>query len=187
MSSNKLQNIAKKFIDQNFYLGVAESCTGGLLAKKITDESGSSAWFDCGFITYSNEDEFSVTRDFSYATKGWNSSVMKWNNATETERIWNGFLADKSALMQLQGDQNVISKLTTDIVEDMPNLKVKPKDKVKPYPDEWTFSYKWHDRKDPRFDRGRWDFSRGEGSIAVFHGKPDPHDSEQDWVKENWK
>ena len=55
MSSNKLQNISKKFIDQNFYLGVAESCTGGLLAKKITDESGSSAWFDCGFITYSNE------------------------------------------------------------------------------------------------------------------------------------
>jgi nicotinamide-nucleotide amidase len=54
MSSNKLQNISKKFIDQNFYLGVAESCTGGLLAKKITDESGSSAWFDCGFITYSN-------------------------------------------------------------------------------------------------------------------------------------
>ena len=55
MSSNKLQNIAKKFIDQNYLLSVAESCTGGLLAKKITDESGSSAWFDCGFITYSNE------------------------------------------------------------------------------------------------------------------------------------
>ena len=55
MSSNKLQNIAKKFNDQNFLLSVAESCTGGLLAKKITDESGSSAWFDCGFITYSNE------------------------------------------------------------------------------------------------------------------------------------
>lgn len=55
MSSNKLQNIAKKFIDQNFLLSVAESCTGGLLAKKITDEPGSSAWFDCGFITYSNE------------------------------------------------------------------------------------------------------------------------------------
>ena len=139
------------------------------------------------FITYSKEDEFSVTRDFSYATKGWNSSVMKWNNATETERIWDGFIADKSRFMQLQGDQNVISALTTDIIEDMPNLKVKPKDKVKPYPDEWTFSYKWHDRKDPRFDRGRWDFARGEGSIAVFHGKPDPHDSEQDWVKENWK
>lgn len=55
MSSNKIQNISKKFIDQNFLLGVAESCTGGLFAKKITDESGSSSWFDCGFITYSNE------------------------------------------------------------------------------------------------------------------------------------
>ena len=55
MSSNMLQNISKKFIDQNFLLGVAESCTGGLLAKKITDESGSSSWFDCGFVTYSNE------------------------------------------------------------------------------------------------------------------------------------
>ena len=60
MSSNKLQNIAKKFIDQNFLLSVAESCTGGLLAKKITDESGSSAWFDCGFITYSNESKTTI-------------------------------------------------------------------------------------------------------------------------------
>ena len=63
------------------------------------------------FITYSNEDEFSVTRDFSYATKGWNSSVMKWNNATETERIWNGFLADKWHSCNCKVDQNVISKL----------------------------------------------------------------------------
>ena len=89
--------------------------------------------------------------------------------------------------MQLQGDQNVVTELTSDIVEDMPNLKVKPKDKVKPYPDEWTFSYKWHDRVDPRYDRGRWDFARGEGSIAVFHGQPNPHEADQDWVKNNWK
>ena len=139
------------------------------------------------FITFSMMDEFSVTRDFSYPTKGWNSSVMKWNNAIETDRIWNKFLEKKSKYMQLQGDQNAITALTSDIVENMPNLKVKPKDKVKPYPDTWTFSYKWHDRIDPRFDRGRWDFARGEGSIAVFHGKPNPHESDQDWVKNNWK
>ena len=33
----------------------AESCTGGWVAKLITDIAGSSAWFDRGFVTYSNE------------------------------------------------------------------------------------------------------------------------------------
>lgn len=33
----------------------AESCTGGLIAKTCTDLAGSSAWFERGFVTYSNE------------------------------------------------------------------------------------------------------------------------------------
>ncbi|MDX5629867.1 MULTISPECIES: nicotinamide-nucleotide amidase [unclassified Brenneria] len=33
----------------------AESCTGGWLAKAITDVAGSSGWFDYGFVTYSNQ------------------------------------------------------------------------------------------------------------------------------------
>lgn len=33
----------------------AESCTGGLIAKTITDYAGSSSYLDCGFVTYSNE------------------------------------------------------------------------------------------------------------------------------------
>jgi competence/damage-inducible protein CinA C-terminal domain len=36
-------------------LASAESCTGGWIAKVITDTPGSSAWFDRGFVTYSNE------------------------------------------------------------------------------------------------------------------------------------
>lgn len=36
-------------------LALAESCTGGLVAKKITDVSGASECFECGFVTYSNE------------------------------------------------------------------------------------------------------------------------------------
>jgi nicotinamide-nucleotide amidase len=36
-------------------LAVAESCTGGLLAKLITDIPGSSRYFTCGWVTYSNE------------------------------------------------------------------------------------------------------------------------------------
>jgi nicotinamide-nucleotide amidase len=35
-------------------LATAESCTGGWIAKVMTDISGSSAWFERGFITYSN-------------------------------------------------------------------------------------------------------------------------------------
>lgn len=33
----------------------AESCTGGMIASLITDIAGSSAWFDRGFVTYSNQ------------------------------------------------------------------------------------------------------------------------------------
>ena len=35
-------------------LALAESCTGGGVAYAVTEIAGSSAWFDCGFITYSN-------------------------------------------------------------------------------------------------------------------------------------
>lgn len=31
-----------------------ESCSGGYLAKLLTDVPGSSQWFDCGYVTYSN-------------------------------------------------------------------------------------------------------------------------------------
>lgn len=39
---------------QGLVLATAESCTGGWLSKVITEVAGSSAWFDCGFVTYSN-------------------------------------------------------------------------------------------------------------------------------------
>ncbi len=36
-------------------LVTAESCTGGWIAKVVTDIAGSSAWFDCGMAVYSYE------------------------------------------------------------------------------------------------------------------------------------
>ncbi|MDR0775912.1 MAG: nicotinamide-nucleotide amidase [Azonexus sp.] len=36
------------------WLALAESCTGGWLAQVVTAIAGSSAWFDRGFVTYSN-------------------------------------------------------------------------------------------------------------------------------------
>ncbi len=35
-------------------LATAESCTGGGVSQAITEVAGSTAWFDCGFVTYSN-------------------------------------------------------------------------------------------------------------------------------------
>ncbi len=41
-------------------LAVAESCTGGSLAGLLTEIPGSSAWFNCGFVSYSNQSKFDL-------------------------------------------------------------------------------------------------------------------------------
>jgi len=46
--------LAKRLVDKAFTLAVAESCTGGMLAQQCTSMPGSSNWFECGFVTYSN-------------------------------------------------------------------------------------------------------------------------------------
>ncbi len=40
--------------EKGYLLATAESCTGGGVAQAITEIAGSSEWFDCGFIAYSN-------------------------------------------------------------------------------------------------------------------------------------
>ena len=47
-------------------LVTAESCTGGFVAKTLTDIAGSSQWFDCGYVTYSNA---AKTRDLGVAPR----------------------------------------------------------------------------------------------------------------------
>lgn len=48
------QQLANTLLQQQKQLAVAESCTGGWLAKCLTDIPGSSHWFERGFVTYSN-------------------------------------------------------------------------------------------------------------------------------------
>lgn len=50
-----LLQLAKALTQHGWMLATAESCTGGLIAAACTDLPGSSAWFDRGFVTYSNE------------------------------------------------------------------------------------------------------------------------------------
>ncbi|MBQ3524078.1 MAG: CinA family protein [Clostridia bacterium] len=49
------EKVVKVLNEKGFVLATAESCTGGLIAKRITDVSGSSAVFNCGIVSYSNE------------------------------------------------------------------------------------------------------------------------------------
>ncbi len=47
--------VVKMLKSRNLKVATAESCTGGLIAKRITDISGSSQIFECGIVSYANE------------------------------------------------------------------------------------------------------------------------------------
>ena len=143
---------------------------------------------DC-FFTYEEDSKVVLMRDFNLTTKGFNSSIMRFNNEIMTPCVWEPYQKEKKILDKLQGDQNVISQCIKQTPE---NYKV--------YPDDWTFSAKWYDRSNPRFKKSEWTFKHYPGAkVAVFHGKPDPlqladphpHESyDMDtiaWVKNHWK
>ena len=49
------QQLGERLKAEHLTLCTAESCTGGWIAKTLTDLAGSSAWFDCGMVAYSYE------------------------------------------------------------------------------------------------------------------------------------
>ncbi len=49
------RRLADRLLAKQLKLVTAESCTGGMIAAACTDLAGSSAWFERGFVTYSNE------------------------------------------------------------------------------------------------------------------------------------
>ena len=59
ISNKDLSKLAVKLgdslSDHKIKISAAESCTGGLFSKTITDVPGCSSWFDCSLVTYSNE------------------------------------------------------------------------------------------------------------------------------------
>lgn len=54
----ELEKLAERvglvLLERGEWLAAAESCTGGWVAQSVTAIAGSSAWFDRGFVTYSN-------------------------------------------------------------------------------------------------------------------------------------
>jgi len=127
------------------------------------------------FANWQDDNTFGITNDFT-GEEGFNSSIMKWNNINASTIIWENYFKDRPKWRKVNGDQDVI----TDLIKNQPILK--------PFPNEWTFSYKWYSRTKPRFHKTEWTFEQDlDAKVAVFHGKPDPHESNQEWVKKHWR
>jgi nicotinamide-nucleotide amidase len=52
--------VGEALVAKGWKLATAESCTGGLLARRITDVPGSSRYFERGFVTYSNRSKIEL-------------------------------------------------------------------------------------------------------------------------------
>ena len=127
------------------------------------------------FANWQDDNTFGITNDFT-GEEGFNSSIMKWNNINASTIIWENYFKDRPKWRKVNGDQDVI----TDLIKNQSILK--------PFPNEWTFSYKWYSRTKPRFHKTEWTFEQDPNAkVAVFHGKPDPHESNQEWVKKHWR
>ena len=130
---------------------------------------------DC-FFTCGKDHNFVGMNDFNPTSGQFNSSIMKFNNETSNKLIWEEYMKRRGDFKKHHGDQNII----TDLIK-------KHKDTIS-FPDEWTQSYKWYDRSGKRYHRDKWTFEQHpKAKVCVFHGSPNPHDSQQEWVKNNWK
>ncbi len=50
-----ISQLAPQLIENKKIIATAESCTGGWIAKSLTAIEGSSQWFDCAIVSYSNQ------------------------------------------------------------------------------------------------------------------------------------
>jgi hypothetical protein len=145
---------------------------------------GENLYMDLDVVILKNIDEmakfgkvdtFGAIHDFT-GLDGINSSIMKFNNTTMTPAVWDRYYEDRPRWRKHQGDQNV----TYEFMKEHTELQYMP--------NQWSFSYKWFNRKEPRFSKTDWTFEKcSESLVAVFHGQPNPHESDIEWVVDNWK
>ena len=154
---------------QLFHPGILEGTTLYMdLDVVITDN------IDC-FFTYESEADFVGMNDFNPDTKIFNSSVFRFEPEAMKDKLWQPFINDRERWLRYSGDQNVISEVIMKHPE------------TRSFPDSWTQSYKWHDRKGQRYHKGKWTFEHnGESLVTVFLGEPNPHQSDMEWVKKAW-
>lgn len=67
-----VKEVSTLLLNRHFKLTTAESCTGGGLSFYLTEQPGSSAWFESGLVTYSNEAKMALlgVKESTLQTKG---------------------------------------------------------------------------------------------------------------------
>ena len=79
------ERVVSALITQQATVAVAESCTGGLIGKMLTDVPGASAVFEAGFITYSND------------------AKMRWLGVPQTTLDAHGAVSRETVIAMAQG------------------------------------------------------------------------------------
>jgi len=155
---------------QLFHPGILEGDTLYMdLDVVITDN------IDC-FFTYEPEADFVGMNDFNPQSGQFNSSIMRFKPEAMKDKLWQPFINDRPKYLRMFGDQIAISGM------------IKKDKNTRSFPDSWTQSYKWYDRKGERYHKSKWTFEHnGESKVTVFHGHPNPHESDKDWIKLHWK
>ena len=90
---NTLDTLTEYLLQHARTVTCAESCTGGLLAAEFTRTSGSSAWFDMGFVTYSNAAKADYALSISGIAGPGGGSEEKpvgtvWFGLADKQHIW---------------------------------------------------------------------------------------------------
>ena len=83
LNSNTLElasSLGERLLSKNWTITTAESCTGGGIGYALTSKSGSSAWLNQGYITYSNQAKtelVNVTQDALESNGAVSQSVVE--------------------------------------------------------------------------------------------------------------
>ena len=144
---------------------------------------GDTLYMDLDVVIMKNIDELATIgesknfvgmNDFNPSSGLFNSSIMRFNNQYHSI-IWKEYLKRKTEFNNAHGDQDIISAI------------IKSHEDTIAFPDSWTQSYKWLNRKGERYHIDKMTYEQDPNAkVCVFHGNPNPHESTQLWVKNHW-
>jgi hypothetical protein len=145
------------------------------LFEKNNGLTGTILFLDLDIVIFNSIDKlfeydkgnFCISRGFRKDNKnGMNSSCFRFEEGSHTF-LYEKFMNNRLSIMKkLSGDQDWIQ-------EQMSEYSF--------WPEEWLLSYKWD-----MINGNTLDY-HNDTSIAVFHGKPKPHEIDTNWIKENWR